>query len=355
MSNNVEINRKVSEMYGRNDILSTLGTTTEGLQTAEQVIEQHFDYDVKVTEHIVNDNPTGWYAVHPDYDESIIWQFIKNDGEGLHQPREVIQKGADVVSLFDNDLAMFSNSGKFGQNGGKYYAQIQLPQTISLANGDSIEPFLNIVSSHDGSVATRYFLSFVKISCLNTFMHAIRTADIEKTVKLKQTKNNGLNNPNISNIMADALGLVQTKIDMVQGDIETMINTPMNQADMIDYWCELENMPKLPMEKIPSGKFGKNGQELLEIKKGTRTQGQENILSTILACYAKEVEDLGTPPNTVYAAWNAFTGYQDHIATAVAEKDGTFSVRENKVSQRVIGAAADKKAKAYKMALAVSS
>ena len=284
----------------------------------------------------------------------MIWQWVTSNF-APHQPRDVLRKGEDLISLFDNELANFSNVGKLGKKKGKYYAQISLGHlNISLANGDTIEPYLNIASSHDGSVATRYFLSFVKISCQNTFMHAIRTADIEKTFKVKQTKNNALDNPNIVNVMAETLGFIQNQIDVVQGDINLMIETPMTMDEMIDYWCELEGMSNIPQEKIPNGQFNKDGSEKMIVKQGTRSTRQENILSSILACYAKEVNELGTPSETAYAAWNAYTGYQDHIKVLKTDKQGRITVSADSMAQNVIGVSADRKAKAYKMALTVS-
>lgn len=92
----------------------------------------------------------------------------------------------DNLSQMVGGGAEFANAGLLA-HGAQAWVQIEMPESVDIAGGTTVRPFLLATTSFDGSIATTYKTGFTNVVCDNTYGMFMREGG--ETYKRKHTKN----------------------------------------------------------------------------------------------------------------------------------------------------------------------
>jgi phage/plasmid-like protein (TIGR03299 family) len=143
---------------------------------------------------------------------------VFKDGYQPHQPPQwLIDK---VAVILDDDLSIGS-AGLLRQCA-QAWVSIELPDTITTAEGVAFRPNLLAYTSFDGSLATTYKRVVQLVVCDNTF--AVARHERSNTVKVKHTRYGKLD------VMAarDALGIVHDIADDFAAEVTALTQTTVD-------------------------------------------------------------------------------------------------------------------------------
>mgnify|MGYP003114214828 FL=1 len=347
------INNKVSMAYAGETPWHRLGQKLEGdgLMTIEQALElANLNWNVEMEPAIilvdgVPTELTDFFRVFRS-DTNATFQYATGQYHTL-QNAELGELIREILN--QNDDAYVSAAGSLGDKGQKIFFSIKLPDEITLSGGDKVETYLNVFSSHDGSVATTIMPSMIRVVCQNTMRAALANADASRTFKMKHTENQ---KDRVEEIRAK-IGLAENVFEVMEGQMNDMISFEWeSEADRQEYICDVMGLENLPPEYDIS--YNAEGKEVKKRIAGTRSTRQENLFQTINACEEYEVNNLGTPQNTLWATLNAITGFVDHVGSTVATNEG-FEYKDNKLSQTMVGGSAKRKDRAFIKACQIMS
>lgn len=115
-----------------------------------------------------------------------------------YTPIQNIDSMRIVDDLMGISNGLIMSAGEF--NGGrKIYMQVRLPESFEVVEGDVMDRYLTVVTSHDGSLQLAVFFTAVRILCQNQ-MNALMMSQKNK-YSFKHTKNGAKNVSVAANIM----------------------------------------------------------------------------------------------------------------------------------------------------------
>jgi phage/plasmid-like protein (TIGR03299 family) len=193
-------------------------------------------------------------------------------------------------SLVGEGQAIYHTAGSlFG--GRKIFILVKLPSSIVVAGVDTIEKYLLLTSSHDGTSSTQVFWTPVRVVCNNTLSAAIKIKQYSREtdiVKISHTKNFRSKLESAREV----LKLSQTYYDYMEKLIDKLVSTPMDVSEMKPF-----------VEKLLPAKEDSSRSESMVATKHNQiihlfSNGRGN--------------DIDGVKNTRWAAYNAVTEYVDH-------------------------------------------
>jgi phage/plasmid-like protein (TIGR03299 family) len=198
-------------------------------------------------------------------------------------------QNVEAFSFFDKVIAqgeaVYHTAGSlFG--GKRIWILAKLPEDITIIPGDTIQPYILLSNSHDGSQALRMQITPIRVVCWNTLSV---TLNARGAFFAKHTKN-------IMQRASEAremLGLAQAYYEMFARTVDKLVNTRMTVLDQQRYF-----------------------QEVYKFNADKPYADQDN---RIVKAYESTLDLLNHPTNlidgiqgTAWAAFNAVTYYVDH-------------------------------------------
>lgn len=206
----------------------------------------------------------------------------------------------DFIDGIIGGKAAFDTAGTF--DGGKRVWMSVDMGDVEIANpnlaGDTVQKYLILSNTHDGSGTLQVFFSNIRIVCQNTLNMALRASG-KDGIKIRHTKS-------AKDRLAEAQRIMIAN-ENYQNDFVTLAN------NMAATKFTLDDMKKLTLELMPEradAKVSTRGENNREELMGLFTSGQ------------------GNTGKTLWDAYNAITEYSDHHrSTRVVEGRNAEEVR----------------------------
>jgi len=210
-----------------------------------------------------------------------------------------IVQNRDAFSFFDSivggDGIQYETAGALG-NGERIFITAKLPDYIKVGREDLIEQYLFLTTSHDGFGSITAAFTPVRIVCANTLHAALRSHS--NAIKIRHTIN--------AKERLDQAHRVMGISNKLSGELETIFN----------HWAKVritdpEVRKLIQLAMVPN-------KEVLQ----NLNAGKDDDLST---CFKNMVDSvyhyamnnpaqlLKTTEGTVFGAYNAVTGYFQHV------------------------------------------
>lgn len=230
-------------------------------------------------------------------------------GDKIGADYEVVQN-IDAFQFFDaivgGDGIQYETAGALG-NGERIFITAKLPGYIKVGNGDLIEKYLFLTTSHDGFGSITAAFTPVRIVCANTLNAAMRRRS--NTIRIRHTVN-------AKDKLAEAHKVMGIS-NMLSGELETIFNRwatirisdpEVKQLIQLAMAPNKETLQKLnePGAGNLSNPFNKMVDQVFEYAMSSPTQ--------------QTAEAKGT----LFGAYNAVTGYFQNVRTY---KDGEAKMK----------------------------
>jgi len=265
-----------------------LGVELDNPATAEEAIVAA-GLDWRVIERPVYDEASPGFYYQVPKKKLIIredtYEIFNVMGEGY-----TITQNRTKFQLFDSvigqGLAVYHIAGSL-YGGRRIWILAKLPYDIEIIPGDTVQPYILLSDSHDGSMALRMRLTPIRVVCANTLSVAL--SQFGTNFYAKHTRN-------ILTKAGDAraiLGLADAYFDMFAKQVDELVNTRMTALETQSYF-----------------------QKVYQFDQSKPLDKQDHRL---IAAYDKTIDLLSHPTNliggiegTKWAALNAVTYYVDH-------------------------------------------
>ncbi len=209
-----------------------------------------------------------------------------------------IIQNREVFSFFDNIVgggkAIYETSGCLGK-GGVIFVTAKLPKTIKV-NGDStVENYLVLASSHDGSMAITVYFTPVRVVCQNTLNASL--SQTSNKVWMKHTQN-------VKERFAEAaamMGIHSNYLDMLEQAFNLLHDKKVSDQD-VKYIISSCLMSKEEIKKLAIAGT---------VDFSTR---KENMILELMNYY-HSASDLDSIRGNAYGAYNAVTGFFQNAKT----------------------------------------
>lgn len=137
----------------------------------------------------------------------------------------MVRQNEEQVELLDalvdaSGAHHFETAGSL-RGGRETFVTMKLPRTMHVAGTDSVEFYIVVLNSHDGSSAFRILVSPVRVVCANTQSMAVRHA--RASYSIRHTKNSGIKIAEIR----QKLGLLWNYCEEFEAEAERMVQSEL--------------------------------------------------------------------------------------------------------------------------------
>ncbi len=210
-----------------------------------------------------------------------------------------IVQNRDAFSFFDSIVGgegiIYETAGALG-NGERIFITAKLPDHIKVGNGDMIEKYLFLTTSHDGSGSIMAAFTPVRIVCANTLNAALHNCS--NSIKIRHTSG------------------AKERLEQAH-KVMGITNTLSVQMEAIfNQWAKVRITDK-EVKKLIQAALVPNKEVLRNIQ-----EGKEDELSTCFTnmcdtayeyAFGNATQFLDTTAGTVFGAYNAVTGYYQNV------------------------------------------
>jgi phage/plasmid-like protein (TIGR03299 family) len=214
---------------------SRLGVTTLGVSSVEEALAMsNLDWQVKKSDEpvratIVSDDGIEDVACA---DKFITYRQLPNEAP---QALGVVGKSYEVIQnseafsflnyLADDSGATFASAGSL-KGGRQVFVNMKMPSSLAFANGtDSVDMYLMVTTSHDGTKAFTAAVTPVRLVCTNQISFALRSAKAKFTLRHTRTSSGKVAEAH------NALGLVRVYEDAFQDAVNNLLDQEMTKND----------------------------------------------------------------------------------------------------------------------------
>ena len=290
-----------------------LGTQTEGLMTSYEALEKaHLNWQVEKIPLMYIDGTNGLEVVPETYG------VFRNDGEKLvpltHNGKAVGKvwkawQNADAFSyiddLFQTQEGKIEVCGALG-NGEKVLVLARMPNNIVLGGVDTINQFLLITNTHDGTGSLVIMLTPIRVVCQNTLNMALK-AGSDFIWRVRHTGKKG-----------EHLEAIQKVFNQAN---EAFFAWGEQAVELLDIEMTLDEAKAYFVDSL-----GLATDEDGRVSTHPKTQRTMDKLLSLLAGDNNKVGDM---EGTAWAAYNALTEYIDHHATELRNGDKSIKRMES--------------------------
>ena len=316
-----------------------LGKKVDGEQTAADAIV-HAGLDWEVEKRQLFFQQPGDLG---DYPKQYDGQFavVRTDNA---TPLGVVGQGYHLVQ---NRSAFSLMDGVIGEVGAHYHVAgaldegqviwllVKLPGILRVQGDDTIEKYLLLVNSHDGSHSLRILETPIRVVCQNTLEQALVAGRGKSHFKARHTANMA-EQIDVKKIR-EAMGYAAEKFDVLEQAAQRMANTPMT-GKMIGwsdaptkFFKSVIDYPA-PLPEMRDGNFVDPASARMRSRLDDLLRGFEQ----------GQGADLPGAAGTVWGAYNAVVEYADY---------GMSSNDQRRAKSVLFGAGRQLKAKAWELAL----
>ena len=305
-----------------------LGTQAEGLMTSQEALEKaHLDWVVE--KHPLRYIDEGGIHTVPE-----TYGVFRNDGEKLvplTRNGKAVGKvwkawqNADAFSyiddLFQSQDGKIEVCGALG-NGEKVWVLARMPNNIVLGGVDTINQFLLITNTHDGTGSLVIMLTPIRVVCQNTLNMALQ----QGSDYIWRVRHTGKKDEHLAAIQQVFMA-ANTAFYAWGEQAAQLLDIEMTVDEAKEYFIDTLQL--------------KRNEETGDL--ATRGQG---MLNKVVSLLAGNNNKLGDMEGTAWAAYNAVTEYIDHHATEL--RNGDKSIK--RMESALFGPLARRKQAAWKNA-----
>jgi len=219
-----------------------------------------------------------------------------------------VYQNVDAFQFFDDIVrekkAIFETAGVIGR-GERVFITAKLPDTIRVVGDDIVDKYLLLTNSHNGLSSIEVMFTNIRVVCNNTLMAAMNSATSKYRVMHTVNAKNRLDNA------ANILRIEHVNSKSVEEVYRAMAKTKLTDHEAMDYIRSVF-MTSDEIYKI------NGGMPLIEAV-STR---KYNILDSVESYYFDGAgQDLPEVKGTLWAGYNAITGYFQNIARYTTPDD----------------------------------
>jgi len=303
------------------------GTVVDGLLSSEEAIKTAgLSWKVTPKEMFISSCSATKGLIKVDSNRAI----VREDTEtvlGVVGNRYLPIQNSEAFNFFDNVVgnkdAFYDTAGALGQ-GERIWLLAKLPGDIQVAGKDTVEKYLLLVNSHDGSTALQMMFTPVRVVCQNTLNMALNKK-IGHGISIRHTKNA---QHKIQEAQR-ALGMAVTYYNNFETTANQMATARFSDAQMTNLINKL----------FPAPKVRKNKEELGEVDSTVTSRSKEQLMTLWNS-------GTGIAPfrGTAWGAFNAVTEYADYYRNIRA---GDNDVGNAQLASIWLGSAANLKQEAF--------
>ncbi len=242
--------------------------------------------------------------------------------------RYKIIQNKDAFGFFDdvvgNGDAKYQTAGALG-NGERIWLLAKLPKSTLNFKDDVVEKFLCLTNSHDGGSALRVYFTPIRVVCQNTL-----------NISLKDAK---------GGISIRHSGDLNTKV----AEAQRVLGFALKFSDVFD-----KSAVALADKQVGVQQLDQYINRVFDAVADDATLKTKNARSSlrtaVLGLFDKEGAQIPAIRGSAWAAYNAVTGYVDHLQSF---KKGSSDEATNRLKSIWFGNGADVKSRAYDEALAI--
>lgn len=273
-------------------------------------------------------------------------------------------------SLVGDKLAMFETGGAI-KGGRRVWMMARIPTTHRIAGNDTLQPYMLITNSHDGTSAIRVFPTSVRVVCNNTLTLAMREAGGKAGISIRHEGDVGRR----VNAARHALGVIAQSSESFADQARAMARRSLNSRESRDYFESLFPV-SLKHERRATPHVGATHAssglldsilaqhadssafvgELIEAHYATserQAKANRKILDAVLGNYENERNRMPGIEHSAWAAYNAVSEWADHQR---GSRGRTEAERlDNQLNSIWFGSANEIKQTAYANALALTT
>lgn len=249
---------------------------------------------------------------------------------GVVGSRYEIVQNRDAFKFFDAIVgegeAIYETAGALG-NGEIIFITAKLPSYIRVGNGDdTIEKYLLLTSSHDGSGAIQAMFTPIRVVCNNTLNAALKSNAARVSIRHTKAVHNSLKEAH------KVLGIANALTEELTGIFNQMSQIKISDKQLREY-----------IETVVLGDTLERLMTKDEEKAFDLSTRSANIIADITGyAYNNPTQLLETTKGTAWGAYNAITGYYSNV------KD--YKNDEAKMSTLLMGNTYDTMQKAFVLA-----
>jgi phage/plasmid-like protein (TIGR03299 family) len=245
-----------------------------------------------------------------------------------YQPFQNDEAFAFCDAVVGTRQAKYETAGAL-RGGRRVWMLLKLPDdVIHAGNEDTIQPYLLVYNSFDGSSCLRALLTSVRVVCQNTL-----------NLALHRGRGEGITIPHRGDLQSrvrdaqSTLGLVRERIADFELEVEQMRHVSMHNGRLRKYFDEV--LPPLP--KDATDRMRRN---------------RDVAMQQLEANFANELNTLPGMRATLWAAFNAVSKFADHERVFRGRND--LARRENRLDSIWFGSSNQLKQRAYSAALTLA-
>lgn len=306
-----------------------LGTQAEGLMTSQEALEKaHLDWVVEkhplryIDEGGIHTVPETYGVFRNDGDKLVP---LTRNGKAVGKVWKAWQN-ADAFSyiddLFQSQDGKIEVCGALG-NGEKVWVLARMPNNIVLGGVDTINQFLLITNTHDGTGSLVIMLTPIRVVCQNTLNMALQ----QGSDYIWRVRHTGKKDDHLAAI-AGVFAMANTAFYAWGEQAAQLLDIEMTVDEAKAYFVDSLGLATDEDGRVSTHKT---------------TQRTMNKLMTLLAGNNNKLGDM---EGTAWAAYNALTEYIDHHATEL--RNGDKSIK--RMESALFGPLARKKQAAWKNA-----
>jgi len=300
-----------------------LGQTVDTAMTAEEAIKQaNLDYQVEKTPATMIVGPEKEVFEIPNYFAT--YRTDTNEPLGMVKSRYEVVQNRDAFSFFDSIIdrgeAIFETAGALGR-GEKIFITAKLPEDITVG-GESVNQYLLLHNSHDGSSSVVAGLTSVRVVCNNTLQAALK--NLENKVCISHTNK-------ASDRLREAvrvMGIATKYSDQVQEMFNRMTDVKMTEGRYRDYFRDVFKTEY----KVKS----------LEEEELNSTRLKNMVEGATQFAMTHPTQTTAETDGTLWGAYNAVSGFYSYVRK--------FPTEEARFSSQFFGAANTKMLKSFSLA-----
>src|SRR5262249_19018184 len=254
-------------------------------------------------------------------DTGAVLGVVGNDYRIL-QNREAFAFMDDLVG---EKLAMFETAGSL-REGRRVWMMARIPKELRPAGTqDTIQPYVLLANSHDGSMSVRMIPTTVRVVCQNTLHLALSRAGTS-----------GLRIGHYENLhdrideARQKLGIVLKRFDRFQQELDALAKVSLTETQVTDYFPSVFKLstPRPTaqpvatdgaalLDNILEGKAAHQAlaEELIQADRehsDRKAKADARLLEQLLANFDDRTNTLPGVRGTAWAAFNAVSEYVDH-------------------------------------------
>lgn len=276
--------------HGLGTVLNNAVTTADALQ------QGGLNYDVLKLPNI-HMLPNGEELISTDSFFTVRTDVNKVLGSRLGKDYQVLQniEALNVVDeILQSGTATIETAGAIDE-GRKVFICLKINKAIIVDGNDTVNQYVLIANSHDGSLAITAMNTNIRVVCNNTLTAALRGA--QDKIKIRHTKNADVR----LNEAAKIMKLITDNSAANEDNYNAMKQMVISKETMFDYFGNVFCTP----QEIKELQAGTKAQQVLSTRK-------QNTMAEVLNFATKgQGQSIAMKGNdfTMWAAYNAVTGY----------------------------------------------